>query len=150
MFRWLALAMLLTAACGRGQKQLPDLELPTLAAEPKVKLSHCPTEKCLLIYVAPWCPYCRAATGPINALRTYLKDRDIASRVVVGMDKSESVREYAREFGPDTLLDEHGAFNVSGVPHFIIADRKGLVIKAVPGMPPTQDAGELAEFFGLP
>src|SRR5437016_5581843 len=98
---WLA-ALFVLGGCSRasGEKDsLPDVKLETLAGNAKVSLASCPTAKCLTVVVAPWCPYCRAATPQITELRKFLKQRSISSRIVVAMDKPEALREYARAFG---------------------------------------------------
>jgi len=50
---------------------LSDVGLTTLGGE-KVLLSACPTEKCLVVVLSPWCPHCHNAAANIKALRNYL------------------------------------------------------------------------------
>ena|SRR3989338_5561902 len=147
---WLA-ALMALGACSRSSREqsMPAIKLPTLAGGSAQSLKSCPTAKCLTVVVAPWCPYCRAATAKITELRNFLKKRNIVSKVVVGTDKPQAVLDYAREFGADTLLDFEGSFAVQGVPHFIVTDSAGSVIKDVPGMPQIDDVKELASYFGL-
>jgi hypothetical protein len=150
-----ALAGLLagTAACSRsaGGERLPDLRLPTASAQEGPSLRSCPTAKCLIVYVAPWCGYCRAATPMILALRDYLQSRGVTTRIVVGKDRLAVLRDYARDFGPDTLLDPDEAFPVGGVPHFFVTDRAGAVLKEVSGVPSVKiPVEDFAAYFGLP
>src|SRR5207244_1518320 len=110
--------------------------LPTLDGKGTVSLASCPGAKCLTVYVAPWCGVCRASSGLILALGEYLKARGIETRVVVGKDRLDAVREYARTFGPKTLLDPDGGVGLrGGVPQFIVTDPAGKVLKAMPGVP---------------
>ena len=148
----LLLAFLL-GACSRpgATEKLPDINLPTVSAKPGPSLASCPERKCLTVYVAPWCGYCRAATPMLIALRRYLRQNQVETRFVVGKDRLASLRDYARVFGPDTLLDVDDAFAVDGVPHFFVSDPHGAILKEVSGMP-TGDypLEEIAGYFGLP
>ena len=58
-----------------------------------------------------------------------------ARRIVVGMDRPEAVEAYAREFGPDTLMDPKGALRIGAVPHFLASDGAGRILKDVGGVP---------------
>ncbi len=137
-------------ACSRAGTGLPDVSLPTLAGG-QTKLASCTAAKCLTVYVAPWCGYCRAATPAIRALRVFLADNGVATRVIVGMDRPDALREYAADFGPDTLLDAGQALSVGGVPHFYVTDASGKLIKEVAGVPSGDvDTRRFAAFFGLP
>lgn len=151
MRRLLAAAFLLPLlACSRAPKGLPDVALPKLAGG-EAKLSECAAAKCLTVYVAPWCGYCRAATPAIRALRVFLAGKGVATRIVVGMDRPEALRDYAREFGPDTLLDAGRAMAVNGVPHFYVSDASGALLREVAGAPSgVSEPAELAAFFDLP
>lgn len=147
----LLLAVLL-AACSRADapagKSLPDVKLQTLGG-PAASLASCPTQNCLTVYVAPWCPYCRGATAAIRDLKAHLAP-DVDVRVIVGMDRLDAVRAYAREFGPLTLLDPENSVAVKGgVPHFYVSDKTGRVLREVPGLPPFSRVDELARYFGF-
>ncbi|MBI4678236.1 MAG: TlpA family protein disulfide reductase [Elusimicrobia bacterium] len=135
---------------GASGDRMPDIRLQTLSLQTGPSLAACPTERCLTVYVAPWCGYCRRGTPLIIALKRLLERNGVATRIIVGMDAMEAVREYASEFGPDTLLDPDSSFRVSGVPHFIISDASGSVAKKVPGLPPYDDPAGVAAYLGLP
>lgn len=149
------LALVLAAACspaGPGSSaKLPDLSLPTLAGKAAPSLAACPTAKCLTIFVAPWCGYCRAGTALFIRAKAYLKIKGVETRIVVSMDGERAVRDYALEFGPETLLDpENKAAVGGGVPHMFVSDAAGTVLKEVPGLPRVETAAEFADFLGLP
>lgn len=150
----LAVLALFCACSSDGPRKasLPDVKLPTLAGEISASLAACPTDKCLTIYVAPWCGYCRMATPMILELRKYLKKKDISTRVIIGLDRPEPVAEYAQLFGPGTLMDINGSFPISGgVPHFFVSDGSGRILKEVAGYPQgLAGAEELAAYFELP
>ena len=150
-----ALCAVLLTACARSAEgdRLPDLRLPTYAAAPSHSLSACGARKCLTVYVAPWCHYCRESTPMLIALRDYLGKRGVETRFVVGQDAVAALRDYARVFGPGTLLDVHDSLGVAGVPHFFVSDDKGLILKEVSGVPAGATelpVAEVAAAFGLP
>ncbi|MBI5629373.1 MAG: hypothetical protein HY921_00645 [Elusimicrobia bacterium] len=141
------------SACSRRSNQFSlDVTLPRLSGGEGKSLASCPTPKCLTVYVAPWCGYCRAATPTFLALRTYLQGQDVATRFVVGLSRGEDLRQYAQVFGPDTLLDPEGRLKLSGgVPHFVVSTRDGRILRDVAGYPMGVDSiPEFASYYGLP
>lgn len=149
----LVMAVSALSACSSepSRPYLPPIELAKLSSGKGPSMASCPTAKCLTIYVAPWCGYCRAGTPTMLALRAFLTREKVTTRVVVGMAPLDDVKEYARDFGPDTLLDPGNAVGVrGGVPHFFVSDAAGRILKKVAGMPQTRDVELLAAYFGLP
>ena len=101
-----------------------------------VALDSCPTDKCVTVVVAPWCGVCRASTGLINALAEYFKGRGTHMRVVVSQGPASEVEAYAKEFGPEALLDPEGRVPApGGVPSFVLTDKTGKVLRRMPGVP---------------
>ncbi|MBI3548739.1 MAG: redoxin family protein [Elusimicrobia bacterium] len=149
MNRWRAVLLcgaFAAAGCGvKSASSFETLTLPTASGAKTVALGQCPTPKCLTVFVAPWCGYCRAASPMIRALREHLAKRNVTTRIVVGMDREDSVRGYAAEFGPDTLIDPKGSIHLSGVPHFFASSADGKVFKDVAGAPRAPE--ELSEAF---
>lgn len=133
----LLLGLLLGACSGGSKTAFRGLSLERLGGGEKVVLDSCPTARCVTVYVAPWCGYCRKSVGLIQAFRAHLKKTGVESRVIVGRDGPEAVRAYAAEFGPDALLDAAGAVPLpGGVPHFVSTDAAGAALKRVSGIPP--------------
>lgn len=139
-----------------AERTFAGLRAPTLSSSAPQPLG-CSTPKCLTIYVAPWCPYCRAATPMILALRDYLKKHGVDMRVIVGLDKERPVRKYAEVFGPDTFLDTDGRIQPpGGVPNFIVSDASGRVLRSLGGAPPSDEPftdvklAQIAASYGLP
>ena len=134
----LAAAVCVSSACRKAPSpgMFENLSLPKLDGSQTVSLFACPTRRCLAVYVAPWCPYCRAAIPLIRDLRGVLRERGMESWVIVGLDREPAVREYARSFGGDTLLDLDGAVKAGGVPHFYVVDDRGRLLRHVAGLPP--------------
>lgn len=147
------LALAALAACSRHDpsvaRRLPDARLPTLAGPSGQSLAQCPTDKCLTVLVAPWCGVCHRAAPDIVRLRRYLDAAGVASRVVVGLSDAGPIREFAAEFGADTLLDAGGVLTARGVPLFLTSDRTGKVIGVVNGFPMADSPAELARSLGL-
>jgi hypothetical protein len=142
------------SACSGGDSagsQLPDLRLPTAGGAPGPSLATCPTDKCLTVLVAPWCGVCHSVAPQIVLLRRWLDGAGISSRVVVGLsDDDASIRDFAREFGPDALLDRAGGMKARGVPLFLVSDRQGRIVKSVPGYPRGAESVEdLAAYLDL-
>lgn len=153
----LALAAISRQAGPPAAAAFGGVELAPVGGGGTKRLDACPTPKCLTVYVAPWCGVCRSSTGMLAAFRDYLQARGVETRLVVGRGEPEAVREYAREFGPDTLLDAEGRVPLSGgVPNFISSTSDGTVLKRMPGVPgiyqPPYPEGlfrQFAEHLGL-
>lgn len=151
--RAMLLSILLSGACSRpgATEKLPDVRLPTVSAALGPSLASCPAKKCLTVYIAPWCGYCRAATPMLIELRKYLRKNQEEMRFIVGRDRLQALRDYARIFGPDTLMDVDDVFSVDGVPHFFVSDSQGTIIKEVSGAPMGDySLEEIAAYFSLP
>ena len=148
----LALAAALASCSGRDSsapRRLPDVRLPTLGGPPGQSLTSCPTDTCLTVVVAPWCGVCHRAAPDIVRLRRFLDGAGVASRVVVGLSEIGPIREFAADFGPDSLLDAEGAMAPRGVPVFLVSDKTGKVLNVVNGFPQTDSAPALAAALGL-
>lgn len=103
-------------------------------------VGRCTTgEKCLVVYVAPWCGPCRASLPGDAALADHLRGRGVETLFVVGMDQPDRCAEMVRSLGRDAVVDPDGswakAMGVSGVPHFLVVDAAGKVRKRQAGAP---------------
>lgn len=140
-----------SGASGPAGASLPDLTLPRLDGASASSLASCATPKCLTIVVAPWCGYCRMGTPMFIRVKEFLRLKGVETRIVVSMADETDVRDYAREFGPDTLLDPANKAAVSGgVPHLFVSDKTGAILKEVPGLPQVQTAADFAGYLDLP
>lgn len=119
---------------------LADVSLPTLGGGEEA-VRQCSGAKCALVYVAPWCPYCVKSDAMIRKLKKKLGGQGVPTRVVVGRATAAECRKYAREFGPETLLDPDDRMKVRGVPHFYIHDSTGKIIRHVAGTLDREDLG---------
>ncbi len=114
-------------------------------------LAACPTPKCLTVYVAPWCPHCRDATPAILTMRDFLNKNNVHTNIIVGLDQPKALAQYAKIFGPDTILDEKGELASGGVPHFFVTDKAGHLLRDQAGVPQDiPDGPTFAALLGLP
>ena len=128
-----------------------NVDLPRSDGAASVWLGGCDTPKCLTVFLAPWCGYCRAATPAIKDLRTYLAGRGVGTRIIIGKDKPQALKEYADEFGPETLLDVDGDFRFSGgVPHFFVSRDGGEILLGRAGLHSDASPEKAAARFKLP
>lgn len=97
----------------------------------------CAAEKCLVVYVAPWCPACRQATTMINGLTKSVESAGYNTQVIVGSDHIDALKLYAAEFSDTVLLDVNRQFfsevNVKAVPYFAVIDWRGNILKELRG-----------------
>ena len=98
---------------------------------------RCYEEKCLTIYVAPWCPACRSLKPTIVSLTEELQAEGFDVKVVVGNDSQEATVKYAKSYPFPVYLDADSSFykkaNQRGVPFFLVTDKKGNITKKLAG-----------------
>jgi thiol-disulfide isomerase/thioredoxin len=129
---------------------LPEVKLTALDGS-ETYLPDCGKPKCLTVVVAPWCPHCRAVADVIVSLRDWLPRHDVGVRIIVSHDTDESVRDYAKAFGPAALIDPSVIFPAGGVPAFIVSTDGGAIIKKVNGAwEDEKDPAKYASMLDLP
>jgi hypothetical protein len=112
---------------------------------------HCLQDKCLTVYVAPWCRVCVQMHGTIVGMRQQLESEGIGVQLVLGMDKPPALIRYAQTFEQPVLLDDQGAFKkkagIKAVPYFVVTNRKGEIVKDVFGG--YNDVGTMRSKLGI-
>lgn len=97
----------------------------------------CKQEKCLLVYVAPWCPSCKSLTPMINQLVASVSSDGIEATVVIGNDDMNQVLDYSKRYNKAVLADASGAFfdliGAKGVPYFAVIDSNAKRISEMSG-----------------
>lgn len=98
---------------------------------------QCYEDKCLTIYVAPWCPACKSLKPTITSLTQELQAEGLDVKVVVGNDSQKATEEYAKGYPFPVYLDADAKFykkaNQRGVPFFLVTDRKGKITNKMAG-----------------
>ena len=137
-----------------NQQMLPTLTLERFSAAEQLEQEsaiRCEARRCLVVYVAPWCPHCHAARPMIQTLSAELLSDGIPTAVVVGADSRESCADFASSFTDTAYLDPDEAFydeaSLQGVPAFMVVDQKGQILQVMPGYVP--EAGLMREALGL-
>ncbi len=134
-----------------GFDTLPDEPLPTVDGRPSPSLISCSAAKCVTFVVAPWCPYCRAASANIVKLRAYLGNQGVPSRVVVTADEEDKLSAYAEKFGGDAMYDPQKLVKVPGFPMYCISGKGGAIVKEGPiSKDGISDPAEWASSVGVP
>ncbi len=136
-----ALALVVGGVFLFRSSKLPQEYLPSYhqgTQENSVRVGgNCLQDKCLTIYVAPWCRVCLQMHGTLVSMGQQLEGEGVRVQVVAGMDKQPALIRYAQTFDQPVLLDVQGAFkkkaSVKGVPYFVVTNRKGEILKAVAG-----------------
>lgn len=98
---------------------------------------RCSEQKCLTVYVAPWCPACASLKPTIISMAKELKSEGIDVKVIVGQDSLKKSKKYADKYPFPVLLDPDGKFfskaKQKGVPFFLVSNKKGEIISQQAG-----------------
>lgn len=106
--------------------------------EPSVDVGgRCKQGKCLIVYVAPWCPSCKSLTPMINRLVSDLNRDGVKATVVIGKDSMRDVLSYSKRFESSILVDANGNYfdkiDARGVPYFAVTNGAGKRITTMSG-----------------
>jgi thiol-disulfide isomerase/thioredoxin len=81
--------------------------------------------RCVVVYLAPWCPACRQAKPHVKALRARLP-AGAAMKVVIGQAERSRSQEMAGEVGGAVFFDPDGdyykAIKGTGIPYWMVLD----------------------------
>jgi len=102
-------------------------------------------ERCVLVYIAPWCGACKATIPAIIRLRDQWAESPLYGlSIIVGADTPERIEETASEVGTSTFVDKdaslHKSLKVNGVPYWLVLDKERKVIKSFAGGSPDPQA----------
>ena len=110
-------------------------------------------DRCVLVYIAPWCPACKYSLEAIKTLRdTWRGKDDRGISVVIGGDRPEKLEDFASTIGSNTFVDPDGTVHeklgVEGVPYWVVLDGSLNVTKRFAGG--LNNAEALANHLGVP
>ncbi|WP_144395320.1 TlpA family protein disulfide reductase [Pleionea sediminis] len=124
-------------------KNIPSTALPTYEATTQTDSGKrlaggpCQAEKCLTIYVAPWCPVCKRTAPMINQLVPAAEAKGIEVDMIIGYDEESKLKSYAKNHPFTVLLDTERTFfnlaEVEAVPYFAVTDTDGNVLQELRG-----------------
>jgi len=97
-------------------------------------------EKCLAVYLSPWCPQCRKSGELVNEFRARAATSPgLGFKVIVGRDDEDALIKYASRLGGSVYFDYDGDFfrqlGADGVPAWVSYDSEGKVLEKVYGRP---------------
>lgn len=144
-----------------GKKLFPGRKVDSVALESNIGYGDpcLGKQKCLVFYLAPWCPACKAAIGTVQVLREHYKlSSEVGVKIVVGLDKMPAIRSYASKVGGQVFFDPSSRFRRtmggSTVPYLVVLDSESHVIAEQSGVPSggtkEQLINYLASSLGLP
>ena len=111
----------------------PVFSLPLLQSEGEFSLASHLGKVVVLDFWATWCPPCVRGLPVISGVTADLADRGVVFAAVNIMEDPETVAEFMKTKDWDFAvpLDSDGAvanqFGVSGIPHSVIIDKKGVI-----------------------
>ncbi len=99
--------------------------------------------RCLVVYVAPWCPSCQQASALIDALRNRSSNANFGVKIIAGLDEPPALMEYAKTLGPGTYIDYDKQYfrgiNGGGVPAWFLLSEGGNVLSHFSGLISSSD-----------
>lgn len=143
--RWigvLALLSLLGLGCNQPAVLMYPSEVPfsDCGEDPRQLFSSCPSERCIGVYVTPWCTYCTQMMPVIHALPEQAWRRGMATCAVIGNDSPARLREYATRHGLSATFDPESVIPIHAVPTVFMFDKQGRILKQIKGMAQHDDS----------
>jgi len=98
--------------------------------------------KCLIVYMAPWCPACLQFKSQLfpEFLKTIIskkEEKNIGLKIIIGRDSLDKVQKMGASLGQTYTEDSSGKYyndlGIKGVPAFLVLRSDGKIIKNVSG-----------------
>lgn len=110
--------------------------------------------RCLVAYMAPWCPNCH---GAIPIMKQMIEENktnpSFGVMAVIGMDEGSKNETYAAQIGNGSFVDNNGeiqgAFSINSVPTFVLIDDLGKVISRFSGLPQPPSAEAIRQHLKM-
>lgn len=126
----------LTTSClakNNAGKLMPQTELTPINAQANAVKSatSCAQAKCVVIFMAPWCPRCEEMKRILPELTSQLLQKNIGVSVVIGFEPDAAKADgFAKNVALPVFYDKSddlfGALKIDGVPYTLLfsADKK--------------------------
>ncbi|MFH0762949.1 MAG: TlpA disulfide reductase family protein [Candidatus Omnitrophota bacterium] len=112
----------------------PDFTLPDLKEEAVTLSSYKGKQPVFLFFWTTWCPYCRQGLSNLNRDYAELTQKGWKVLAVNLGEPAEKVKRFIGGYSPQyrVLLDEGliaaNAYDILGVPTYVLIDKNGLVV----------------------
>jgi len=111
-------------------------------------------ERCIVVYVAPWCPACESIQGCLKEAVALTEGMpDFGVDVVMGYDKEEKLEAGAVGIGAGVYVDTTGdirrALRVKSLPTFFAVNRQGKILHHVAGAPRDCDLDSIKQMLKM-
>jgi hypothetical protein len=112
----------------------PPLKLIKISADSQPEICGAKS-RCIVAYLAPWCPSCRRELASLMRARSLVKEtgNEVGMKIVVGSGRPEEIEQMARRIGGEVFSDPEGvifdAFGGKYYPSWWIFDSQGNVLK---------------------
>lgn len=139
----------------RRPEALPDLSYTPAPSNATAQVPCVGKHRCVLVYVAPWCPACQGTIVGIRKLiERYRDSSQIGISVIVGGDRRDKLESMAEKVGDFAFLDLDDSFahaaSIEGIPAwFVIDDKRKVVSTASGGLDANASVDDDARFLGL-
>ena len=95
-------------------------------------------ERCLVAYLATWCPACHGSLGFVSGIRNAVSANPRAGvKIVVGGGDESEIRAMASQIGGTVFMDTEGQFAGAlggfAVPHWWVVDKQGMALSHFSG-----------------
>ena len=109
-------------------------------------------QRCVAIYMAPWCSACRASIPLVNRMQEKLGGKDkVGMKVIIGRDKKDKIIDYGKSVGGEVYYDfadkfgsQHG---IKSVPTWVLFDGQQRTLMKFSGSPSGASAETLADYM---
>ncbi len=126
------------------EKKIIKKEFKELIAQSNSGALSCQnSQKCLFVYIAPWCGACKQFLSKLfphilPIIEKYHQKKMAGLEIIIGMDQKEKIEAMAKEYKMEVYHEDsskkyQNMFHIKAVPTFIAVDSKGNIIKKQEG-----------------
>ena len=109
-------------------------------------------QRCVAIYMAPWCSACRASIPLVNRMQEKLSGKDkVGMKVIIGRDRKDKIIDYGKSVGGEVYYDFADKFGykhkIKSVPTWMLLDGEDRTLMQFSGSPSGASADTLADYM---